>query len=73
MKLQLLVEFNDGLYWGRIEGVGRFVPNGAGETFHALKQNLIACIEDYKQNEGQYDLVWQVIPLKHEAIEIVQI
>lgn len=60
-KLELIIEKNDGLFWGRIEGKGNFTPNGAGITTTELITDIKSCIEDYKEHEGTTDLFWSKI------------
>lgn len=62
-NLELIIEKNDGLFWGQVENKGNFTPTGAGETTNELIKDVIASIEDYKEHEGADDKFWsKVIP-----------
>lgn len=60
-SLALIIERNDGLFWGRIEHKGNFTPTGAGETTNDLIMDIRASIEDYIAHEGKEDKFWSKI------------
>ncbi len=60
--LELIIERNDGHYWGRIEDKG-FMPTGQGKTIDALMENVKESIKDYLDHEGKNDKKWNRINL----------
>jgi len=60
-NLELIVEKNDGLFWGRIENKGNFTPTGAGETTNQLIKDVRLSLEDYIAHEGKDDKFWSKV------------
>lgn len=56
-RAELIIEKEDGHFWGRIEGKG-FMPTGQGATISELIENVKNSIDDYQTHEGKKDKVW---------------
>lgn len=68
-KLEVIVEKNDGLLWGRVEISGQlFTPHG--ETIEKLLENLKELITDHMQNEGKAEKVFADPNVAIQDIEI---
>lgn len=68
-KLDVIVERNDGHFWGRIEDKG-FMPTGQGETLEGLLKNIKDSIEDYIKHEGKTDSFWGKINMNSIEFDI---
>ncbi len=66
-KLQLIIEKSDGELWGRIEGVGEFLPVTVGTNTLEVIKNLIDLIKDYQEHEGKNDPAWK----KVDAVKVL--
>ena len=69
-KLELIIEKNDGLFWGRIVRKGNFTPTGAGETTAELIADIQLSIADYLENEGKEDKFWNKVDLAEVEYEL---
>ncbi len=69
-KLELIIEKNDGLFWGRIENKGNFTPTGAGATTIDLINDIKASIEDYVEHEGKEDTFWCKVDVNNVEFDI---
>jgi len=69
-NLELIIEKNDGLLWGRVENKGNFTPTGAGESTEALIKDIISSIEDYKEHEGKEDKFWSKVDTESIQFEL---
>ena len=69
-SLELIVERQDDLYWGRIENHG-FMPTGQGDTIKSLIKNVKDSIEDYVSHEGKNDKYWNKFKLDHVEFNIL--
>ena len=69
-NIELIVEKNDGLFWGRIENKGNFTPMGAGHTTNELIKDIKDSIEDYVRHEGKEDKFWSKVDLNTVEFEI---
>ncbi len=68
-KLEVIVEKNDGLLWGRVEIAGHlFTPYG--ETVEKLLENLQELIIDHSQNEGKAENVFANLSVTGQNVEI---
>jgi hypothetical protein len=67
--LEIVIEKNDGLLWGRIEDKGNFMPTPYGKTTKEVIQNLKSLITDYVQNEGKKDKFWSQLDLNNVRFE----
>ena len=54
-KLEIIIEKNDGILWGRVENKGKFYPTPYGETIEKVVENLKELVADYVLNEGKED------------------
>ncbi len=70
MKLQVIIEKNDGELWGRIEGKGNFMPTTVGSSTSKVLDNLKMLIEDYLQHEGKDDKGWNKLNMKDISFKI---
>jgi len=70
MKLNVIIEKNDTELYGRIEGIGNFMPVVIGETPEDVQEKLLALIRDYREHEGKEDTAWLSIDLKTVEFEI---
>lgn len=52
-KLEIIIEKNDGLLWGRVEDAGDFMPTPYGKTTSEVIKNLKELVRDYVANEGK--------------------
>lgn len=68
--IELIIEKNDGLFWGRIENKGNFTPTGAGETTTGLIKDIKLSIEDYIEHEGKEDKFWCKIDLDNIEFDL---
>jgi len=68
-RIKIIIEKNDGLLWGRVEGQGNFMPTPYGSTTAKLVENLKGLIVDYVKNEGRKDPFWSKINLANTAFE----
>jgi hypothetical protein len=59
--IPLIIEKNEGELWGRIEGIGDFMPLTIGSSKDELVTSLKILISDYKANEGKADTSWRDI------------
>ena len=59
-KIELIIEKNDGLLWGRIEGKG-WMPTPYGKTINEIISNLKELVADYVTHEGKNDKSWNKI------------
>lgn len=68
-KLEVIVEKNDGLLWGRVEISGQlFTPYR--ETIEKLLENLKELITDHTQNEGKAEMFFANLNVENLNIEI---
>ena len=70
MKLQVIIEKNDGMLWGRVEGKGHYMPTPYGKTKDAVIKNLKELLEDYQAHEGKSDKFWSKVDVSTIDIEI---
>jgi hypothetical protein len=63
-KLEVIIEKNDCLLWGRIEDLGNSMPTPYGKTKAQVIKNLRELINDYVANEGKKDKYWNKIDLE---------
>src|SRR3979490_3182449 len=68
-KLEVIIEKNDGLLWGRIEDLGNFTPTPYGKTKAQVIKNLRELIHDYVANEGKKDKYWNKVDLENLQFE----
>src|ERR1019366_2214167 len=69
-KIEVIIEKNEGHFWGRIENKG-FMPTGQGETVPALLQNIKDSIEDYIEYEGKKDKFWSKVDINNIEFNIL--
>jgi hypothetical protein len=67
-KLEVIVEKNDGLLWGRVQSEN-WMPAPYGATVHDVVENLKELVADYALHEGKNDSDWNNIDWK--KVEIV--
>jgi hypothetical protein len=67
--MEIIIEKNDGLLWGRIENSGNFMATPYGETKMEVIKNLKELIRDYINNEGREDKYWKKIDLENLEFE----
>ncbi|HEY1870018.1 MAG TPA: hypothetical protein VGG71_03115 [Chitinophagaceae bacterium] len=68
-KIEIIIEKNDGLLWGRVENKGRFMPTPYGRNTIKLIANLKELIADYVQHEGRKDLFWSKLNMNELQID----
>jgi hypothetical protein len=68
-KIELILEKNDGLLWGRIEGDG-WMPTPYGETVNEVIENLKELISDYVLHEGRSDKIWNKVKTEQLTIDL---
>jgi len=68
-KIEIIIEKNDGLLWGRVEEKGNFMPTPYGETTAELLANLKDLISDYVKHEGKKDIFWSKLDLNNLRYE----
>jgi hypothetical protein len=68
-RIEVIIEKNDGLLWGRVEGQGNFMPTPYGSTTSKLVENLRELIADYVKNEGKKDSFWSRLNLADAEFE----
>jgi hypothetical protein len=69
-KLEIIIEKNDGLLWGRVENKGKFMPTPYGTSTAKVILNLKEVINDYIKYEGKKDPFWSKVDLNSVAFEI---
>lgn len=61
-KLTVVVEENDGLYEGYVEGVNsKTLISSAAPSIRELLDNLRMLIKSYQQHEGAHDTAWAAV------------
>ncbi len=68
-KIEVIIEKNEGMLWGRVENKGKFLPTPFGKTKEALIENLKELIHDYQKHEGKSDKVWSKIEVNNLNLE----
>ncbi len=68
-KIDIIIEKNDGLLWGRVEGKGKFMPTPYGTTTAGVISNLKELIKDYTKHEGKKDPFWSRVNLNSILFE----
>ena len=68
-KIEIIIEKNDGLLWGRVESKGKFMPTPYGTTTSRVISNLKDLIKDYVKHEGKKDPFWSKVDLNSMAFE----
>jgi len=68
-KIEIIIEKNDGLLWGRVEGKGKFMPTPYGENTAQVVKNLKELITDYITHEGKKDKYWNRIDPENMKID----
>jgi hypothetical protein len=68
--IELIIEKNDEMLWGIVEGKGNFTPTPYGETKDEVITNLKELIRDYQLNEGKLDDYWNKVDVNHLNLEI---
>lgn len=71
MKLQVIIEKGDEVFYGRIEGGKLFTPTTAANTKKEVLANLKMLIKDYQKNEGVGDKHWSKINVDALEFEMV--
>lgn len=66
-KIEVIVEKNDGLFWGRVEGKN-WEPTPYGKTIGSLIENLKELVADYVTHEGENDRQWNKIDWQETEI-----
>ena len=62
-KLDIIIEKNDGLLWGRVEDAGDFMPTPYGKSTGGVIKNLKELVRDYVANEGKKDKFWSKLDM----------
>jgi hypothetical protein len=65
----VILEKGDGELWGRIEGIGDFLPVTVGKNKQEIQLNLCELIKDYLAHEGNNDSAWQGFNPNHPEFE----
>lgn len=69
-KLEVIIEKNEGVLWGRVEDKGKFLPTPYGETINSLSQNLKELITEYVANEGKDDTFWNKVDANNLELDL---
>jgi hypothetical protein len=64
-EIAVIIEKNEGELWGRIEGIGDFMPVTVGSSKDKVISSLKELIADYKNNEGLGDKYWLEIDIEN--------
>jgi hypothetical protein len=64
-KLQIIIEKNDGLLWGRVENAGEFMQTPYGKDTNEVIKNLKELVCDYLANEGKSDKFWKRLDIEN--------
>ena len=67
-KIEIIIEKQDGLLWGRVENRGNFMPTPYGKNTLQVVENLKMLIRDYTAHEGKKDVYWKKIDPDHMTI-----
>lgn len=67
--LNVILEKNDGLLWGRVEGLGNYTPTPFGKDKDEVINSLKSLIKDYVSSEGNQDPYWSRINIDKLKIE----
>ncbi len=67
--LEIVIEKNDGLLWGRVEDKGNFMPTPYGKTTKEVIENLKELVTDYVRHEGKQDKYWSQLDLSNLKFE----
>jgi hypothetical protein len=68
-KIEIILEKNDGLLWGRIDGKG-WLPTPYGTTVNEVIESLKELQEDYVRHEGKNDNAWNNIIWSQVTFEL---
>lgn len=72
MKLQIIIEKADhGELFGRVEGIGDFMPITVAKSVADVIKNIKALMVDYKKHEGKKDTLWQKVDPEKATWEIL--
>ncbi len=64
-RIEVIIEKNDGLLWGRVEDKGNFMPTPYGTTTAKVIENLKELLTDYLKHEGKRDPYWSKVQLNN--------
>jgi hypothetical protein len=67
-KIEIIIEKNEGVFWGRIEGKG-WMPTPYGNTVAEMIANLKELVSDYVKHEGMNDKTWNKINWNSVALD----
>ena len=59
--VNVVLEKEKGLLWGRVEGLGNFTPTPFGKDKDEVIESLKSLIREYVANEGKEDPYWSQI------------
>ncbi len=68
-KIEIIIEKNDGLLWGRVENMGTHLLTPYGKTTEKLIENLNELVLDYLANEGKKDKFWNRVDISKVVFE----
>lgn len=68
-KIKLIIEKNDDMLWGRMEGKG-WMPTPFGGTVEEVKESLKELVSDYVKHEGKNDRTWNSIDWKKVSFDL---
>lgn len=68
-KLEIVIERNDGLLWGRVENRGHFLATTFGKNKTQVIENLKTLIRDYVAHEGKNDPSWNSLDLDNLNVD----
>ena len=69
-KVNVIIEKGKDALWGRIEGIGDFLPVTTGANINEVLSSLKMLIADYVEHEGQEDKKWKNIDPESLSFEI---
>jgi hypothetical protein len=68
-KIEIIIEKNDGLLWGRVENMGSHLLTPYGETTEKVIENLRDLVQDYLAHEGKKDKFWNKVDIHNIDFE----
>src|ERR1700743_3682653 len=60
-QIEVIIEKNDGLLWGRVENMGKQLLTPYGNSTEEVIENLKELVRDYLAHEGKKDKFWNKV------------
>ncbi|HLZ89330.1 MAG TPA: hypothetical protein VKQ52_18880 [Puia sp.] len=68
-KIEVIIEKNDGVLWGRVENMGDHLLTPYGESTNEVIKNLKELVRDYLAHEGKKDKFWNRVDINKVDFE----